>query len=188
MTDDIKQAYDKCIQAFIQENYAECVVEAMPLLKTWTTPVLGQMLVISLQRTGKVELADQLGSVFATDSALDPWSKELMKLTLMKSFSAETLMDESKKLLERAQDNKQRCQLAYYLGAKFVTLGVREYARTFFPTCKPRLLDELQATMMRFAQPSFVVAAAIDVPCLEQTLALSYAAKLPKKPWWKFGR
>jgi hypothetical protein len=129
-------------------NYTECVREGLPLMKIWMTHDLLQMLLISAQRLEQPKIAEELASfVVSTGSNLDPWSKAMLKLTSSNGDWAK-LMEETNKLLKDCRDNKQRCQLLYYLGAKCLTMGKTDEAHDIF-----------------------AVAAKIEAPCLEQKLA-----------------
>lgn len=173
MTDEIKQAYDRCLQAFIKCDYTACVLEGRPLITKWITLPLLQMYLISIQRLGHPRQAEEFGSQFVSmESNLDAWSKTLLKLTFSRARPAE-IVAELGNLQGQTQDNKQRCQLMYYVGAKWLTLGVKEYAQACFGASTPEQLDELHALMTKYAQGCFTIAAAIDAPCIEQQLAVA---------------
>jgi len=53
MRDDLRKAYQECIQAFVNCNYASCVKQVMPLLSTGVTPEMAQVLLISLLDIGE---------------------------------------------------------------------------------------------------------------------------------------
>ncbi len=127
MFDELKQAYQKCIQSFVYGNYAECAQQVMPLLSTGVTPEMVQVLLISLQRRGQNDLVEQLSPQCLTMFPNHPWETALLKLTLGQ--------EEPIRVLDMAQDDRQRCQARFYAGARLLTKGGEEEAGPEFLDC-----------------------------------------------------
>ena len=76
------RAFDRCLEAFIQRDYAGCVREGMPLLPTGLPLVLLQLVLISLQRLGQTVRARELGGDILAATEQEPWDHLLSMLTL----------------------------------------------------------------------------------------------------------
>ncbi len=121
------RAFDRCLEAFIQRDYAGCVREGMPLLPTGLPLVLLQLVLISLQRLGQTVRARELGGDILAATEQEPWDHLLSMLTLDQAH----LID----VLAQARDDEQRYQAHYYFGARLLTLGQRGPARAAFAAC-----------------------------------------------------
>ncbi len=106
-----EQSFEKCVQAFINRDYASCAQQAMPMLATGASHELLQLLLISLKRLGRSEVVEQLGPHVLAATKDQPWIHGLLQYTLGQADSVQ--------LLEQAKTEEQICQMLYYI------LGIR---------------------------------------------------------------
>ncbi len=121
------QNVQQCVLTFINRDYDSCAQQAMALLTAGTSLEVLQLLMISLQRLGRTDSVEQLGSQLLAATSEHPWVHELLQLTL-----DQTNPDQ---LLAQAQTEEQRCQVLYYLGARCLTMGLDREARKAFSAC-----------------------------------------------------
>jgi TPR repeat protein/CHAT domain-containing protein len=106
---------ESCLQTFLDRNYVECVATALGLIQGGAEFIVYQLLLISLQRTRQGNLADQIGRVVLEATADRPWENLLLRVTLGHIDPTEAL--------RQAADQERMCQLSFYAGARYVTLG-----------------------------------------------------------------
>lgn len=109
------KALEKCLQAFLSRDYRKCVKTASALLEAGITRhEVRQLLLLSLQRLGKSERAQELGAGFLRETT-DPWQQTLLQLTLGKVDPAN--------VLAKAKTKVQRCQAGFYIAGNLLTVA-----------------------------------------------------------------
>jgi tetratricopeptide (TPR) repeat protein/CHAT domain-containing protein len=121
------QTYQSCLQAFVNRDYPRCAEQALALARTGTDHVLLQVLLISLQRLGRTDLLEQLAPQALATTAREPWCHALVQLTLGERAPQD--------VLRLAQNESHRCQVLFYSGSRFLTLGQVEAAHDAFEAC-----------------------------------------------------
>ena len=112
---------NKCIDMFVDRDYAACVEATQALFATGgVTTVFVQLYLISLQRLGEEREVDRIAPALLGPMVRSPWDHGLLLLTL----GRETLAG----VLARAGTAPERCQAHYYAGARLATLGRRRGA------------------------------------------------------------
>jgi tetratricopeptide (TPR) repeat protein len=147
--------YRKCIHAFADQEYEGCVRMALPLLQRDVDLELLQIVLISLQRLGRVELADNLGRDGLVASEGKPWDRSLILLTLGKAAWSDVVSE--------AKDSQQRCQTFYYAGARESTNEHREAATRLFLGCQSTNADCLEFELARSALARLAPAGTVDL-------------------------
>jgi len=129
------QAFQQCIDAFVRRDYESCARQAVQLAFTppeedLPVPALHQLfqvLLISLQRTGRPDKAEEVGSWILGAMADEPWYPLLLQITLVKI--------DPMKVFQQAATDEQRCQMLFYAGALMASLEKKETARETLLNC-----------------------------------------------------
>lgn len=115
--------------SFEEGDYESCV-KALKAGGIVVNPLLGIQLTINgLMRLGRKEEAREAGArgLQVQNLQHDPWGAELIELTL-----GERSIDE---VLASASDETQECQVHYYAGLRYETLGQADKAYSTFNVC-----------------------------------------------------
>lgn len=132
-------AVEQCLQAYRDGDYARCAALARDLLdKRAASFVISQLLLISLQRSGREEEAASNGRWMVNALASKPWLKALIQVTLG---------SEPHDL--RPPDDLARCQLLYYRGARCRTLGEDDRALDLFESASRQNVDTPERDLAR---------------------------------------
>jgi tetratricopeptide (TPR) repeat protein len=141
--------YQACVRAFADQRYEECLSAALPMLAHDSDLELLQIVLISLQRLGKTNLAAKVGADALRLTNEAPWDHSLLRLTLGQIPWPEVVF--------QAADSHQRCQVYYYAGARSLTVGENDAAIHDFLACKSTKADclefELAGRALRILAP-----------------------------------
>jgi len=120
--------FRQCLDSFMDSDYEGCVGTVCASAGAASLRSdLAQLMLISLQRLGRGEEADRLGSQMLEAAGEHPWFQRLVQLTLGEAEPAEVLAE--------AETDAQRCQAHYYAGARLLTLGRVQEAAAEFAAC-----------------------------------------------------
>lgn len=136
------QEYEQCLVLFASKKYDQCVEKAADIIDRGTAhQSIFQMLLISLQRLGRQDDIDNVGSRLLEKTISSPWLNALLKLTLGKLTEEE--------LLRNATNNQQRCDVLYYTGARLKTLGLSNDALEKFKKCLETNVESIEMVLAR---------------------------------------
>lgn len=116
-----------CDGAFIARDYAKCAETAEAALEIYSHAMLYQLLVISLQRLKRVKEEKFQGDRALSILRYAGWHAHLMLITLGEI--------DAEKVYAHANNDDDRCQVRFYEGARFVTLGKKFEARLSLSEC-----------------------------------------------------
>jgi nephrocystin-3 len=136
-------AYQECVRNFAEQKYNQCVQRALAILDSDVDLELLQIVLISLQRLGKLELVERIGRDGLRVSIDKPWERSLLQLTLGQVSWPDVVF--------QAADSRQRCQAYYYAGERNLTVGAREPAIQAFLACQTTGADCLESELAQSA-------------------------------------
>jgi hypothetical protein len=131
-----------CMEAFYVQDYSECVARAWEALKTYSHSMLYQLLVISLQRLNRGNEAEVQGHRALAALTYAQWHQLLMGITL-------GIVDVEKVYAE-ANNERERCQVRFYEGARLLTLGKVFDAKLSLTECLRCSTDIMEKPMAQF--------------------------------------
>jgi hypothetical protein len=113
--------YRACIQAFCSHDYDRAANDGLQLISEHMYHWLAQVMLISMQREGRTTQVEQMADFFLRAFDHEPWETALIDLTMGRASSDD--------VVELATDDRRRCQLAYYFGARLLTTGEIEESK-----------------------------------------------------------
>lgn len=120
-----EETFSPYVQAFVDHDYESCFALHETLLQAEQIYCSDeQIFAITLQRLGRAKLLKNITPSLLTGTSDTPWQLTLMRFTLDSV--------EWEEVLEEAKDDEQRCLAFYYAGAKMLTQGRVEEARTMY--------------------------------------------------------
>jgi CHAT domain-containing protein/tetratricopeptide (TPR) repeat protein len=137
--EDFQEALKECVRKFIEQDYAGCFRRVIELNAAYPTHEGLQLFLISVQRLdgpyrgGEAERLHPFATGLLHLTAGQPWWHSLVRLTLGLASRDE--------VLSRARDELQRSQAHYYAGARWLTEGRVEEARSAFEACLECAVD-----------------------------------------------
>lgn len=136
----LEQRFFNCMQRFHARDYPSASQQAMTLIQDGTmTHALLQVLIISLQRSGQVEVLRQIAVKIPEIAATVPWERALLELTLGQA--------DPMAVLTKAQDDRQRGQFFYYAAARLITNGRSDLAGDLLRNCVQLQADSIERSM-----------------------------------------
>jgi CHAT domain-containing protein/tetratricopeptide (TPR) repeat protein len=122
-----EQGLPRYIVAYLNQDYAAASEQALDLLRSQSSLMHLQLLLISLQRLGEKEKVARLGTKALAEAEGHPWDQTLLRLTLGQLDPSE--------VLQQASTNEQRCQGIYYASALAETAGEMQVAEHLRMLC-----------------------------------------------------
>jgi tetratricopeptide (TPR) repeat protein len=136
------EAFRQCVEAFAGGDYDRCAQQAWALVQEGATLHNLQLLLISLQRLGRKDVVDKLGPQVLAATAGSPWDQSLFRLTLRQAHPQEAM--------KQATDDRQYCQVLFYVGAQMLTLGAAEEANRTLAACVAQQCDCLERRLAQY--------------------------------------